>query len=100
MTTIFEDVKREIDSDTSRKINLATQLVINECREFYLLPLTPRQVSMVWFAKVLQNWKIVLMVPQLEGVIFEVTHNGDKDETYIDTYRKVTNRKYPDEEKS
>ena len=44
----------------------------------------------VWFCKTLQNWKAIVAGLDFDEFI-EVTHNGDKNETYVDIYRKVTN---------
>lgn len=44
----------------------------------------------VWFCKTLQNWKAIVAGRDFDEFI-EVTHNGDKNETYVDIYRKVMN---------
>lgn len=51
----------------------------------------------VWFSKTLQNWKALVSTSQIKsdeecGNYAEVTHNGDKAETYVDVYAKVSNR--------
>lgn len=52
----------------------------------------------VWFSKTLQNWKALVGSnhPELEGLYFEVTHNGTRSETYIDVYLKIANVKVKD----
>jgi Family of unknown function (DUF6275) len=50
----------------------------------------------VWFAKTLQNWKALISTDAVSGTYWEVTHNGDKHETYVDTYSKVSNVAVPD----
>lgn len=50
----------------------------------------------VWFCKTLQNWKAVVCSTMADGHMYEVTHNGDKSETYIDDYVKVDNVVVPD----
>ena len=42
----------------------------------------PEDMFIVWFCKTLQNWK---------AIVIEVTHNGDRNETYIDVYCKTKN---------
>ncbi len=44
----------------------------------------------VWFCKTLQNWKAIVVGLDFDEFI-EVTHNGDKNETYVDIYRKEMN---------
>ena len=49
------------------------------------------EVYLVWFAKTLQNWKCLVSSTLPDGMYYEVTYNGDKQETYIDAYKKVEN---------
>ena len=49
------------------------------------------EMYIVWFCKTLQNWKALVSTDVLNGVYWEVTHNGDKNETYVDTYTKTNN---------
>lgn len=55
------------------------------------------EVYIVWFSKTLQNWKALLSTTLPDGMYYEVTYNGDKQETYIDAYKKVDNLCVPDE---
>lgn len=48
-------------------------------------------VYVTWFCKTLQNWKALLSTNVPDGVYYEVTHNGDKNETYVDVYKKWEN---------
>lgn len=57
----------------------------------------------VWFSKTLQNWKALVSTNQIKsgekyGDYAEITHNGDKKETYVDIYAKVSNRAIKDQE--
>ena len=49
------------------------------------------EMYIVWFCKTLQNWKALVSTDVINGVYWEVTHNGDKNETYVDTYTKTNN---------
>lgn len=53
--------------------------------------LTIDDVFVVWFAKTLQNWKCLVSMTVSDGMYYEVTHNGDKNETYVDVYKKWEN---------
>ena len=44
---------------------------------------------MVWKCKTIQNYKYILISTVTEGCIFELTYNGDKNEWYIDHYKKM-----------
>ena len=54
-------------------------------------------VYVVWFSKTLQNWKALVSTSLPDGMYYEVTHNGDKRETYLDAYRKVESVVIPDD---
>ena len=51
------------------------------------------QVYTVWKCKALQNWKYLLSSSLPDGMYYELTLNGDKDEWYLDVYKKFENRK-------
>ena len=56
----------------------------------------PDEIYVVWFSKTLQNWKALLSTTLPDGMYYEVTHNGDAKETYIDAYKKFENVCIPD----
>lgn len=58
--------------------------------------ITEKDVYIVWFSKTLQNWKALLSTVVPDGMYYEITHNGDKHETYLDAYKKFQNVCYPD----
>jgi hypothetical protein len=53
--------------------------------------LTPTELFVVWSVKVLGNWKAIVSTNVIDHTIWEVTHNGDTGETYVDRYTKVSN---------
>ena len=53
--------------------------------------ITIDEVFVVWFAKTLQNWKALVSTTVSDGMYYEITHNGDKNETYVDVYKKWEN---------
>lgn len=55
-------------------------------------------VYVVWSCKTLQNYKALLSTAVSgDGIYVEFTYNGDKQELYMDVYRKIVNRKITDE---
>lgn len=50
------------------------------------------EVYTVWKCKTLQNWKYMISSTLPDGMYYEVTYNGDKDEMYLDAYNKFENR--------
>lgn len=70
----------------------AKEIVMNYYNTHSLGPdITIDNVYVVWFSKTLQNWKAMVSTDVADGMYFEVTHNGDKNETYIDVYKKKEN---------
>lgn len=53
------------------------------------------QVYIVWQCKTLQNWKFLISTDIPDGMYYEITYNGDKDEWYLDAYKKFENRCIP-----
>lgn len=50
-------------------------------------------VFVVWCCKTLQNNKALVSTTISDGMYYEITYNGDKDEFYLDAYKKWENRK-------
>lgn len=46
---------------------------------------------LVWWSKTLQNWKALISTDITNGLYYEVTFNGDKNEAYVDRYEKTDN---------
>ena len=49
-------------------------------------------IYVVWLSKTLQNNKALLSTDKGDGRYYEITYNGDKDEFYVDMYKKEMNR--------
>ena len=49
-------------------------------------------VFIVWKCKTLQNWKWLISTTLNDGMYYEITFNGDRDEFYLDAYKKFENR--------
>jgi hypothetical protein len=45
-------------------------------------------VIVLWLSEVMQNWKAVAFSGLADDLLFEITYNGDKTETYVDVYKK------------
>lgn len=56
------------------------------------LELMDDDIYVVWSAKVLQNNKALLSTNLLDGMYYEITYNGDKNELYFDAYKKWKNK--------
>lgn len=55
-------------------------------------------VYVVWYCKTLQNWKALISTTVSDGMYYELTLNGDKNELYLDAYKKWENVKIELEE--
>jgi len=49
------------------------------------------QVYIVWMVKVLKNNKAMLSTTEEDGLYFEITYDGEKEQFYIDEYKKEKN---------
>lgn len=58
--------------------------------------ITEKEVFVVWFSKTLQNWKALVSTDRNDGRYYELTYNGDRLETYVDVYTKVSNETISD----
>lgn len=50
-----------------------------------------KDVYVVWMCKTLKNSKALLSTNVSDGMYYEITYNGDKDEIYFDAYKKWEN---------
>lgn len=72
----------------------ALQIVINYITD-HLDKSDPKaefDVFTVWKCKALQNWKFLISSTLHDGMYYELTYNGDKQEWYMDAYKKFENR--------
>lgn len=86
--------------DNSAMIEKAKQIVVdyfnNHADKTDHVYITKDEVFIVWFCKTLQNWKALVSTTISDGMYYEITHNGDKGETYLDAYKKWENVCIPD----
>lgn len=53
--------------------------------------ITEDEVFIVWSCKTLQNNKALVSTTVSDGMYYELTYNGDKNELYLDAYKKWEN---------
>lgn len=53
--------------------------------------ITIDDIYVVWSVKALQNWKALISTTLPDGMYYELTYNGDKNELYLDAYKKFDN---------
>lgn len=73
--------------DNDQFLNKAKKLV--EVSEFKNFP--EADLFIVWFVKALGNWKALISTDKVDGLYWEVTYNGAKNEAYVDRYQKQAN---------
>ena len=54
--------------------------------------ITTEDVFVVQYCKILQNWKALASTTLLDRMYYELTLNGDREELYLDAYKKFENR--------
>ena len=81
--------------DNEAMLKKAKQLVVNyynsRVEKTDDFEISEENVFIVWFCKTLQNWKALVSTTVSDGMYYEITHNGDKHETYLDAYKKWEN---------
>lgn len=82
--------------DNQKFVELAKKAVVNYFNSRKEITdegrLTKEDVFVVWLCKTLQNNKALLSTNVLDGMYYEVTYNGDKNEMYLDAYKKWDNK--------
>ena len=70
------------------------EYIIEFYKKNYNIDLTIEDVYVVWACKTLQNAKALLSTTvNGDGMYFECTYNGDKNEMYFDIYKKQHNER-------
>ena len=54
--------------------------------------ITEEDVFIVWMCKTLKNSKAMVSTTLFDGMYYELTYNGEKQELYLDAYKKFENR--------
>ena len=54
--------------------------------------ITEDDVFIVWSCKTLQNNKALVSTTVSDGMYYELTYNGDKNELYLDAYKTWENK--------
>jgi Family of unknown function (DUF6275) len=90
---------RAVVLDPDRYLGLAKTLVADNYNDHHdeteTPPLDVDDIYIVWWVKVLNNWKAVLASSVVRGMVWMVSFNGGKSEAYIEIYRKINNVKVP-----
>lgn len=84
-------------------IKLAKELVRDYANEHLdvtdKVKITENDVYCVWLCKTLGNNKALLSTTLFDGMYYEITFNGNKNEIYLDAYKKFENKCIKLEEK-
>ena len=82
--------------DTQKFIGLAINEVVKYFNKHVDITnrkkLEPADVYVVWSCKTLGNNKALLSTVVPDGMYYEITHNGAKNEMYFDAYKKWENK--------
>ena len=75
--------------------NLAIKSVVDyfnlKAEKTDAVKIIPDMVYVVWMCKILQNNKALISTVVTDGMYYEFTWNGDKNEGYLDAYKKWDN---------
>lgn len=78
-------------NNNQEMITLAKQVVLNRLNATRPVnsQYTLDDMYIVWFCKTLQNWKALVSTDVKDGLYWEVTYNGTKEELYVDMYTQM-----------
>ena len=82
--------------ETSNEFMKKAKVIVKEYFNLYAdktdsKKITEDDIFIVWFSKTLQNWKALVSTTCPDDMYYEITHNGDKNEAYVDVYKKWEN---------
>lgn len=96
MGAFFCGKKEERKMDNEKFIDLCKEEVMKYANEHLdktdKKEITIDNVFVVWSCKTLQNNKALLSTTLFDGMYYECTYNGDKNELYFDAYKKWENK--------
>lgn len=104
---ILEDTREIVKKLGKKKENkiMSSEKFISLCKENVVkysnehldktdnMSITQEDVYLVWYCKTLQNHKALISTNISDGMYYELTYNGDKNELYLDAYKKWQNVK-------
>lgn len=98
------EIVKKLEKNKENKI-MSSEKFIRLCKENVVkyfnehsdktdnMSITQEDVYVVWYCKTLQNHKALLSTNISDGMYYELTYNGDKNELYFDAYKKWQNVK-------
>ena len=72
-------------------VNLCKKEVVEHTNKVLGEKIEEKDVFVVWLCKVLQNNKALLSTTLLDGMYYEITHNGNDGVLYVGAYKKTDN---------
>ena len=82
--------------DSKKFVELVKQIVVDYANKHLDATdnkkITTDDVFIVWSCKTLQNNKALASTTLFDGMYYELTYNGDKNEIYFDAYKKWENK--------
>lgn len=78
--------------DNGKFIDICKNEVVKYTNDHLDKQISSDDVYVVWLTKALQNNKALLSTTLLDGMYYELTYNGDKNELYIDVYKRFENK--------
>ena len=78
--------------DNGKFIEICKNEVVKYTNSHLDKKISSDDVYVVWLAKALQNNKALLSTTLLDGMYYELTYNGDKNELYFDVYKRFENK--------
>lgn len=95
---LYKEKEKEMEIEFARRedndvrLKMAKAAVVKWYNEHnQSRPIGIEDVYIVWFSKVLQNWKALAGTHHNDGMYYEITFDGNNDLVYFDAYKKWQN---------
>jgi hypothetical protein len=92
---LFEEINDKVEDFQEKAKRIVREYILDD-QQTGMTITESFSVYIVWFAKTLQNWKALIATSIPDDLYYEITYNGDKHETYVDMYGKLSNDCIPD----
>lgn len=88
--------RKQVTAEEKYKADTYRQLVVEYVNKHLDkgdgVEITIEDTYVVWSCKTLRNFKCLISTNLLDGMYYELTYNGERDEVYLDAYKKFENQ--------
>lgn len=95
---LYEKLRDEYHADSDKQMTTAKRLVMNYIRDTWGQAVKPREVVLITFNGLLKNWRARLRVTSMDGYIFDVMYDSNREVILVTVYKRENEFVFPSEE--